>query len=355
VHLPKPNTAENQRSLIAKAAAQFATQPFVPHPFFKGGNAQTIAAHFWPRRFRPTDLTGDEERLFEVESGVKVLARCRWQAQPAGAPTMVIWHGMEGSTASAYMLSTADKAFRRGFNVVRVNYRNCGGTEHLSPTLYHGGLSSDVRAVLGELIKQDGLTTIILLGFSLGGNKVLKAAAEYGDNLPDEVKAVCAVSPSVDLRAGVELLMKRRNWIYHRNFLNRLKNRMRAKEKCFPDLYDASGLGSIQTIREFDEKYVAPAFGFADANDYYARASSHKLIPEIRIPTLIIHAKDDPFIPCAPLCDPAIAGNPHVLLVATERGGHVAFIAKKSAGEDRFWAENRVVEFCGLISGLTEG
>jgi predicted alpha/beta-fold hydrolase len=354
VHLTKPITIEKTPSLIAKAAEHFATQPFVPHPFFKGGNAQTIAAHFWPGRFRPIDLTGDEERLFEVEPGVKVLARCRWQTNRAVAPTLVIWHGMEGSTASAYMLGTAEKAFRRGFNVVRVNYRNCGGTEHLSPTLYHGGLSSDVGAVTWELIERDRLSKLFLLGFSLGGNKVLKAAAEYGDNLPDEVKAVCAVSPSVDLRAGVELLMRRRNWIYQRNFLNRLKNRMRAKEKCFPDLYDSRGLGGIHTIREFDEKYVAPAFGFADANDYYARASSHKLIPEIRIPTLIIHAKDDPFIPCAPLCDPAIAANPNVLLVATERGGHVAFIAKKSAAEDRFWAENRVVEFCGLISGLTE-
>src|SRR5207253_9964717 len=107
------------------------------------------------------------ERLFQVESGSQVLARCRWQPDRTEHPTLLIWHGMEGSTASSYMLSAADKAFRAGFNVVRVNFRNCGGTEHLSPTLYHGGLTSDLRAVIEELIARDRLSQIYLAGFSL--------------------------------------------------------------------------------------------------------------------------------------------------------------------------------------------
>ena len=241
------------------------------------------------------------------------------------------------------------KAFRAGFNVIRVNIRNCGGTEHLTRALYHGGLSGDVRAVIEELIERDRLTRIFALGFSLGGNQVLKLAGEYGDDPPDELKAVVAVSPSVDLRASSELLMQRRNWIYQRVFLPQLKQRIKTKEKLFPGLYQASGLDRIRTIREFDEQYVAPAFGFADANDYYAKASSQPLIPRIRIPTLIIHAEDDPFVPFAPLREPAIAANPYLLLLAPRRGGHVAFISAKSAGEDRFWAENRVVEFCGMV------
>jgi predicted alpha/beta-fold hydrolase len=257
---------------------------------------------------------------------------------------------MEGSTASAYMVSTADKAFGVGFNVVRVNVRNCGGTEHLSPTLYHGGLTHDAGVVIEELIKTDHLPRLFLAGFSLGGNMILKLAGEYGENPPAEVLGICAVSPSVDLRASTLHMNLRRNWIYQQDFLRRLKNRIRRKKKLFPDLYDISGLGDIHSIEEFDDRFVAPVFGFADALDYYAQASSLPLIKHIRVPTLIIHAEDDPFIPFAPLRDPTVAANPYVILIAPERGGHVAFLSA-NAGEDRFWAENRLVEFCQMLNG----
>jgi len=261
-----------------------------------------------------------------------------------------MWHGMEGSTASAYMVSTADKAFGVGFNVVRVNIRNCGGTEHLSPTLYHGGLTHDARVVIEDLIRTDRLPRLFLAGFSLGGNMILKLAGEYGENPPVEVLGICAVSPSVDLRASTLHMNLRRNWIYQQDFLRRLKNRIRRKKNLFPDLYDISGLGDIHSIEEFDDRFVAPAFGFADALDYYAKASSLPLIRHIQVPTLIIHAEDDPFIPFAPLRDPTVGANPYVILIATERGGHVAFLSA-NAGEDRFWAENRLVEFCRMLNG----
>jgi len=325
------------------------SQAFVPHRVFQRSDTQTLAAYMWPLRSR--DRTGDEERLFQVELGSEVLARCRWQTNRTAHPTLVIWHGMEGSTASAYMVSTAAKAFRAGFNVVRVNYRNCGGTEHLSPTLYHGGLTDDLRAVIDELIKTDRLSRILIAGFSLGGNMVLKLAGEYGDNPPLAVLGICAVSPSVDLRASTSHMSLRRNWIYQQDFLRRLKNRLRRKAKLFPDLYDISGLSDIHSIEQFDDRFIAPAFGFADARDYYAKASSLNLIRSVRIPTLIIHAEDDPFIPFAPLRDPSLATNPYVLLMATERGGHVAFLSA-NAGEDRFWAENRLVDFCRTVAGL---
>ena len=325
------------------------SQDFVPHRVFQSGDTQTLAAYLWP--LRPRDRTGDEERFFQVEPDSQVLARCRWQADRAEHPTLVMWHGMEGSTASAYMVSTAEKAFRAGFNVVRVNFRNCGGTEHLSPTLYHGGLTADLRVVIDALVKTDRLSHIFVAGFSLGGNLVLKLAGEYGDNPPAEVLGICAVSPSVDLGASTSHMALRRNWIYQQDFLRRLKNRIRRKQKLFPDLYDISGLGRIHSIEQFDDHFVAPAFGFADARDYYAKASSLPFIKRIRIPTLIIHAEDDPFIPFAPLRDPSVAANPYVLLMATERGGHVAFLSANT-GEDRFWAENRLVEFCRMVFSI---
>lgn len=342
-------TTHEVQNFFKRAAALLAAKPFTPHTIFKSGDAQTLAAWAWPRRYRLERPPQDEDRLFETEPGVKVLAHCRWQKDRGKHATVVIWHGMEGSANSIYMIGTADKAFRAGFNVVRVNYRNCGGTEHLTPTLYHGGLSDDLRVVINHLIENDGLNRIFLLGFSLGGNMVLKVAGEYGEDAPSEIVAAGVVSPSVDLKASAELILSRRNWLYHKQFMHSLKNRIRLKHKLFPDVYDLSRLPQIRNLREFDEEFTSIAGGFLNASDYYTRASSIRVVANIRIPTLIIHAEDDPFIPFDPLRHADFSENPYLMLVKTERGGHVAFISSRT-DEDRFWAENRVVEFFQLAN-----
>lgn len=337
------------RGFLAEATRIFKDKPFEPHPVFRGGHAQTLASFAWPRRFR-LRAAGDEQRLFEVAPNTQVLARCRWHDNRAEHPTVVLWHGIEGSSDAVYMLAAAQKAFRVGFNVVRMNFRNCGGTEHLTPTLYHGGLSEDLRAVVKELIERDGLSRLFLIGFSLGGNMVLKLAGEYGEHLPKEIIAVCAISPSVDLDASGNSICQRSNWIYHRDFVRRLRNRIRLKGKLYPEVYDISEVHLIRTIREFDERFTSVAHGFANAADYYDKASALRVMDKIRVPTLIIHAQDDPFIPFAPLRDPSVGANPYILLLEPERGGHVAFIAAAANDEDRFWAENRVLEFCKLAN-----
>ncbi len=346
----EPLTQAAASSLLARAAEKINAKAFVPHRLITKGDAQTIGAFLWPARLRARDETQDEARLFDVTADTKVLARCRWQTERQAHPTLVLWHGMEGSVASAYMLTTAAKAFLAGFNVVRMNFRNCGGTEHLTPTLYHGGLTDDLRAVLDELINKDGLSQIVIAGFSLGGNQVLKLAGEYGDQPPSKLKGVVAISPSINLRAGCDLLMQPRNWLYQQDFLYYLKRKIKAKQKLFPELYDTTGLRSIRTLEQYDARYVAPSFGFADVNDYYARASALPVINRIRTPTLIIHAADDPFIPIAPVRDAAVTGNPYILAIVTEHGGHVAFISADPVGEDRFWAENRLVEFAAHLT-----
>jgi predicted alpha/beta-fold hydrolase len=342
------------RALLARAKTNFADKPFRPHSLFRQGHAQTLAAYAWPRGFRFHSET-DEERFFQVETDVKVLAHCRWHHDRHAHPTIVIWHGIEGSSASVYMLAIAEKGFRAGFNIVRMNFRNCGGTEHLTPTLYHGGLTQDLQKVIAELIDDEGITNIVIVGFSLGGNLVLKLAGEYGDAPPKEILGIAAVSPSVDLTASADLILKRSNWLYQRDFVRRLKQRIRTKQRLFPDRYDISGLSQIRTLREFDERFTAPSNGFRDAEDYYYRASSLRVADQIRIPTLIIHAEDDPFIPIAPLRDSAFADNPYILLVAPKHGGHVAFISQDLNGDvDRFWAENRVLDFCELATASSE-
>jgi predicted alpha/beta-fold hydrolase len=345
-----PTTLAAARTFLAKVAKQFASHPFKPHSLFQNGHAQTLAAFAWPRRRRFRSVN-DEERLFQVAEDAQVLAHCRWQPNRKDHLTVVIWHGIEGSSASTYMLSTAHKIFQAGFNVIRMNLRSCGDTDHLTPTIYHGGLSADLHVVMDQLIKSDEMGKFVVVGFSLGGNQVLKLAGEYGEQVPPQVLGVSAVSPSVDLSASADLIMKRSNWLYHRDFVRRLKNRVRTKQRLYPELYDISGLDVVRTIKEFDDRYTSRAHGFADADDYYQRASSLRVIDQIRVPTLIIHAEDDPFIPFAPLCDPAVTNNPFVLLLAPKQGGHVAFIqAERDGDPDRFWAENRVVEFCKLAS-----
>lgn len=339
------------QNFLARVSEAFGRNPFKPIRLFRNGHAQTLAAFAWPRRRRYRSAANDEARLLRVAPDVQVLAHCRWQADRKAHPTMIIWHGIEGSSASTYMLSTTHKAFQAGFNVVRMNFRTCGGTDHLTSSIYHGGLTEDLQATVKEFIEQDGLDRLFLVGFSLGGNKVLKLAGEYGDEPPKEVTAVCAVSPSVDLSASADLIMKRSNWLYHRDFVFRLKQRTRTKHKLFPELYDVSGLDEVHTIKEFDDRFTSRAHGFAGADDYYNRASSIRVIDRIQVPTLIIHAVDDPFIPFSPLRDAKISNNPHILLIAPEQGGHVAFISAEQKNDaDRFWAENRVIEFCKLAN-----
>lgn len=333
---------------LATVKARFDQNPFKPHPVFTGAHAQTLAAYAWPRRHRlKSTIANDEERLFSVDAGVQVLAQCRWQSNRQKHPTIVIWHGMEGSTSSIYMWSTAAKAFTSGFNVLRVNYRSCGNTEHLTPTIYHGGLSGDLHKIIDELIKVDKLKRIYPIGFSLGGNMVLKLAGEYGENPPKEVAGACVISPSVDLRASTDLILKRSNWLYHKSFVRSMKARMRRKNRLQPGLFDAFQLKEIRTIKDFDERVTAVANGFADANDYYAKESATRVVNQIRVPTLIIHAQDDPFIPFEPLSQSGFVENSHLLLIKTTHGGHVAFVGTNKS-EDRFWAENRVIEFCQL-------
>ncbi|MEK6279901.1 MAG: alpha/beta fold hydrolase [Acidobacteriota bacterium] len=344
------NPADRVRSLLARTAQSFADHPFIPHPIFRNGHAQTLAAFAWPRRYR-FESPQDEERIFEVASDVKVLGHCRWQANRQEHPTIIAWHGVEGSSASTYMIAMADKSFNAGFNIIRMNLRTCGGTEHLTTTIYHGGLTEDLREVVRQLIEQDHLSRIFLVGFSLGGNMVLKLSGEYGVDPPKQILGVCAVSPSVDLTASADQIVKRSNWIYNQDFVYRLKQRLRAKHKLFPELYDITGLDSVRTLREFDDRFTAKAHGFTGAEDYYYKASSIRIIDQIRLPALIIHAQDDPFIPFAPIRDPAITNNRYILVISPERGGHVAFVSRSANGEDRFWSENRVIEFCKLALG----
>ena len=300
----------------------------------------------WARRRSFPRLPAPVSRVFEVdERSTRVLAHCHWQANPRQHPTLVLLHGLEGSSEAHYMRGIADKGFRRGFNIVRLNQRNCGGTEHLCDTLYHSGLTADPRAVLHELVERDGLPSIAVAGYSLGGNLALKLAGEYGDALPGALHAVCAVSPTMDLERCVRALERRANFPYQWNFVRNLKARMRRKARLFPDRFSTQPLIRIHSVRAFDEAYTAPHFGFRDATDYYHQASALRVVHAIRVPTLIITAEDDPFVPVEPFRAPAVTRNPAIEVLVTRHGGHCAFLGAAENGEDGYWAEHRLIEF----------
>ena len=321
---------------------------FVPHPALRNSHAMTIAASFWPRRYRR--LPASLERLFEVAPGTSVRGECHWQQGPRTHPTLVLLHGLEGSSESDYIFGTAEKAWVAGFNVVRLNQRNCGGTERLTPSLYHSGLSGDIRAVVRELIERDALPEIFAGGFSMGGNLVLKMAGEIGDTAA-ELRAFVAVAPALDLAACADALAEPRNFIYERHFVRSLKQSIRRKASLFPALYPIDGLRSVRTVRDFDEVITARFCGFHGASDYYAQSSAQAVVESIRRPTLIVIAEDDPFVPYASFENPAIRENPNITLIVTRYGGHCAFISNEG-GEERFWAEARIVDFCRANSKL---
>jgi uncharacterized protein len=307
----------------------------------------TIVAAFLRRRFV---LPPAADRCFQVDADSKILGHCHWQeGKDRDAPVLVLVHGLEGSSASNYMLGIAEKAWLLGFHVIRLNQRNCGGTELLTPTLYNSGMSSDYRAVFEELSSGDKFSRIFFAGYSMGGNLVTKMAGEFGDAVPKALRGVAAVCPSINLAACADELERRNNFLYQRHFVAGLMSRYARKVELFPERYSPDGFGRIRTVRQFDDAITAPHFGYRDAQEYYEAAGAKCVIDKIRLPMLLITAQDDPFVPFEATRATGVEKNPAIVFVAPKHGGHCGFISDQS-GSERFWAEQRVVEFCAGLA-----
>ena len=316
---------------------------FTPRRGITSRHAQTIFSWAWPRHF--PSLPEPTVRLFDVAPETRVLAHVHWQADRSNRPLLLLLHGLNASSDAHYMRGMAAKAFARGMSVVRLNQRNCGGTEHLAPGLFHSGLTADANHVIAELADTDNIRSVAVAGYSLGGNLALKLAGEYGDTPPPSLKAVAAVSPIFEISQCVHALERRSNFAYQWNFTKALKARMRRKDQHWPGRFDLSRLAEVHTVRDFDEVYTAPHFGFASAEDYYHRAAAMRVIDRVRVPALIVTSEDDPFVPQEPFRDPKVTGNPAVSVLITGHGGHCGFVAAPSPESDGYWAEDQVVDF----------
>ena len=316
---------------------------FEPRDSLQNGHLMTLYSWGNPRHF--PRLPAPVRRYFDVARGTRVVADCHWHAARWDHATLIALHGLNGSSEAHYMRGLAAKAYARGMNVVRLNQRNCGDTEHLSEGLFHSGLTADAAHVIDEFIRVDGLDAIGVAGYSLGGNLALKLAGEYGPHAPRALVGVAAVSPIIEIGECTRALERPGNGLYQWNFVRDLKRRMRRKDQCHPGRFDLARLNAIKTVREFDETFTAPYFGFRNAEDYYHRASAMRVIDRIRVPALIITAEDDPFVPPEPFHDPKVTGNPHIDLRISAHGGHCGFVGPRSVNDDGYWAEHQIVEF----------
>jgi len=311
-----------------------------------------MTVYAWARPRPLPDLPPPEACYFDTDADARVLAHCNWQPDRRSAPALLLLHGLEGSSLAHYMRGIADKAWRAGFSVVRLNQRNCCGTEALSRGLYHSGLTHDPLFLLRHLLDDVGVPSVVVAGYSLGGNLTLKLAGDLADQAPSRLTAVCAVSPTMDLATCVDALERPANLLYQLNFMRNLRARMRRKAALFPEAYDLGKLKGLWTVRGFDDAYTAPLNGFGTAARYYHEASSLRVVTRIRVPALILTAANDPFVPPEQFRRPEVTGNPHVRVVITHDGGHCAFVSEPDPAHDGYWAEHAVVQWARRHTGL---
>ncbi len=257
----------------------------------------------------------------------------------------VLCHGLEGSSASQYIMGTARLLHENKWDILAMNYRGCSGEMNRAIRMYHSGATDDLDSAL-QYIMPD-YDEIVLVGFSLGGNLATVYCGERGTALDKKIKALVAVSVPTDLLAGVHQIMKRSNWLYEQRFLNTLRDKVRKKAAQHPNAYPIEELKNIKTIYQFDDTYTAPVSGFRDAADYYKQCSSGQFIPALQLPTLIINALDDPFLPkeCYPYQQ--AAANDNVTLLTPKYGGHVGFV---QFGKQAYWEEELILQFINKFS-----
>ena len=324
---------------------------FQPAALVHGGHRQTVWANYAPRACSDAALARiAEPRQLPTPDGDYL--RVHWnRVEPEAQAVLVVLHGLTGCAASPQVIGIAAKGWKRGFEVVRVDLRNASG-DTPSTEIGHAGRSEDVRAVLDHVIDRAPTAAICVIGYSLGGNMALKALGELHRDAPEQLQAVATISVPIDLDAACRQIDAATNFVYRAYFVKRLRSLVARRARRAPEHYGQINLDGVHTIRGFDEAVVAPLGGFVDAADYYQRCSALRFIEAIRIPTLLIQAKDDPFIPFDAYRDPRIKSNDAVTLLAPALGGHAGFYGSSQRDRDAFWAENRAVDFCAAAASL---
>jgi predicted alpha/beta-fold hydrolase len=320
---------------------RFEIPPFEPHPLFRNPHAQTLAGTYLPGRQFPYRAV---HRRVSLPDGDAVVLHddlpSGWQA---GERAALLIHGLAGSHSSAYMVRVAGKLNGAGVRTFRMDLRGCGAGEGLASRPYHAGRSADAIAALQLVEKLCPDSPITLVGFSLSGNIVLKVLGEAPDEVPASVDKAAAISPALDLARCARSLVGPFQRIYDRHFVRLLSQQIRLNRRLRSDLPDLDPSRPIKTLFEFDDAYTGPVCGFGSADNYYATSSAARHVENIRLPTLILAAQDDPLVPIG--CFDGLRLPSHVLLRITEHGGHLGYLGKRGVDPDRRWMDWRIVDW----------
>lgn len=315
--------------------------PFHTHPLIRGGHLQTLAGAFLATVKEPYRAT--QHHVILADGDRIVLHDDRPGDWRPGDRMVLLIHGLCGCHLSPYVQRLAAKLCRRGVRTFRMDMRGCGAGAGLARMPYHAGRSDDAAAALAHIEKLSPQSPVTLIGFSLGGNITLKLLGELGGQACGRLDSAVAVCPPVDLQVCVERLARLENLGYDRYFVRSLRAAALARGRMHPDAPSVALPRRRLRLWEFDDVYTAPVCGFGTAANYYRLASSAPLIPQIRLPTLIITSRDDPLVPCEPL--ERLPPSPHVELHIAAGGGHLGFVARRGADLDRRWLDWRLIEW----------
>ncbi|HEY0020275.1 MAG TPA: alpha/beta fold hydrolase [Longimicrobium sp.] len=335
----------------------FTPRPFRPAWWLPGAHAQTIAGRYLRP---PHGVRYRRERLETPDGDFLDLDFATVGGAPAAgddAPLCVVVHGLEGSAQSSYVLETCRALAEHGVRTVAMNFRSCSGEPNRTARFYHAGETGDLGFLLDLLASRYPRATLLGVGFSLGANVLLKSLGEQGD--ASRIRAAAAVSVPFDLGRGADKLAASfMGRVYTRHFVRRLVDKYRGKRAAGIGLYaaelDERRLLRSRSFRDFDDVVTARLHGFDGADDYYTRSSSARFLPAIRVPTLLVHALDDPFVDERAIPHDAIDANPALHTAFVPHGGHVGFIAG-SPGRPRFWAEREAARFLAMHAFAPRG
>ena len=309
---------------------------------FKNGHFATI----YSAKLRPVPKIEQHRKRLELSDGDFVDIDWSYHISAAQPSTKVaiLLHGLEGNAQRVYITGQGKMLLKNGWDVAALNYRGCSGEENRLYISYNSGRTEDLAELIDHIVSQYTYDSIALVGFSLGGNLVLKYLGERS-YISEKIKVGAAVSTPIHLQSSLERLVRKENFPYNMTFVNDLRNKYRRKMKLFPDKMNSEQLKNVKTLFDFDQMYTAPAHGFKDAYDYYKKSSSLQFIPSIQTPVLILNAVNDSFL--SPECYPEDISKNHenVFLEMPKTGGHVGFHVNNKV----YYSERRVVEFLESI------
>jgi predicted alpha/beta-fold hydrolase len=317
---------------------QIPIDDYRPPYWLFNGHLQTIV----PSQFRKVEgLSYKREKLSTPDQDFLLLD---WAGEPS-EKLAIISHGLEGDSQRPYIKGMARAFVRAGYEVLAWNFRGCGGEINHQLRFYHSGATDDLGLVINHALKQKKYQKVVLVGFSLGGNLTLKYLGEFGDQVAKPIHKGIAFSVPLDLHSSAVKISETGNFIYSRRFLRNLKKKIEQKVLLMPDALTTDYFSQIKSLKDFDDFYTAPLHGFSDAIDYYTRCSSLYFLDKIKTPTLIVNARNDPFL--SDLCYPTtkMQDHPYVQLHTPEQGGHVGFLQKGAKKDQDYWSEILAVRF----------